>query len=166
MNEAYQAIQTGSDDFLKKNGALFSSYTKEFNQINNSAMTEVSKRLAREKLISTALKENSALQDAYGSHLKSSSAIFQAYNQRMGDLKEIFGKILLDGMKPFLAMFVSILEYFTIGEDSVNRVKGGLVIFGAVFTGVLVAITAKMIAASAATAGGMIPALYGMAVAG
>ncbi|UOG61429.1 LIC12611 family phage tail protein [Leptospira noguchii] len=166
MNEAYQSIQTGSDDFLKKNGALFSSYTKEFNQINNSAMTEVSKRLAREKLISTALKENSALQDAYGSHLKSASAIFQSYNQRMGDLKEIFGKVLLDGMKPFLSMFVSILEYFTTGEDSVNRVKGGLIIFGAVFTGVLVAITAKMIAASAATAGGMIPALYGMATAG
>ncbi|MBM9579800.1 hypothetical protein JWG45_21875, partial [Leptospira sp. 201903070] len=142
------------------------SYTKEFNQINNSAMTEVSKRLAREKLISTALKENSTLQDAYGSHLKSASAIFQAYNQRMGDLKEIFGKVLLDGMKPFLSMFVSILEYFTVGEDSVNRVKGGLIIFGAVFTGVLVAITAKMIAASAATAGGMIPALYGMATAG
>ncbi|WP_004472579.1 LIC12611 family phage tail protein [Leptospira santarosai] len=166
MAEAYQSIQTGSDDFLKKNKALFSSYTKEFNQINNSAMTEVSKRLAREKLISSALKENAALQDAYGSHLKSASAIFQSYNQRMGDLKVIFGKVLLEGMKPFLATFVSILEYFTVGEDSVNRVKGALVIFGSVFTGVLVAIAAKMAITSAATAGGMIPALYGMAVAG
>ncbi|WP_061266101.1 LIC12611 family phage tail protein [Leptospira interrogans] len=166
MTEAYQAIQTGSDDFLKKNGALFSSYTKEFNQINNSAMTEVSKRLAREKLISTALKENSALQDAYGSHLKSASAISQTYNQRMGDLKELFGKVLLEGMKPFLATFVSILEYFTVGEDALNRVKGALIIFGSVFTGVLVAIAAKMVVAASATAGGMIPALYGMAVAG
>ncbi|MCH1911782.1 hypothetical protein L9Z17_07665 [Leptospira noguchii] len=84
----------------------------------------------------------------------------------MRDLTEIFGKILLEGMKPFLSTFVSILEYFTVGEDSVNRVKGALVIFGSVFTGVLVAIAAKMVVAASATAGGMIPALYGMAVAG
>ncbi|MCH1914077.1 hypothetical protein L9Z17_21045 [Leptospira noguchii] len=166
MTEAYQSIQTGSNDFLKKNGNLFSSYTKEFNRINNSGMTEAAKRLAREKLISSALKENSALQDAYGSHLKTAGAIFQSYNQRMRDLTEIFGKILLEGMKPFLSTFVSILEYFTVGEDSVNRVKGALVIFGSVFTGVLVAIAAKMVVAASATAGGMIPALYGMAVAG
>ncbi|EMY78976.1 hypothetical protein LEP1GSC060_0779 [Leptospira weilii serovar Ranarum str. ICFT] len=140
MTEAYDAIQTGSDDFLKNNGVLFASYSKEFAQINQSGMSEAAKRIDREKLVSAALSENSALQSAYGAHVGTSSAILERFTTIIDGLKASFGNLILDALRPFLNAFIQIFEYFTIGEQASNRLKGALVVLGSVVVGALVAI--------------------------
>ncbi|EMJ91265.1 LIC12611 family phage tail protein [Leptospira alstonii] len=169
MTEAYNAIQTGSDDFLKNNGVLFAAYSKEFAQINESGMSEATKRIAREKLVSAALGENSALQSAYGAHIGTSAVVLERFTAIVDGLKSSFGTLILEALGPFLNAFIQIFEYFTVGEQASSRLKGALVILGSVAVGALVAIAmasgvtfASLFSMTAA----MIPALFSMAAAG
>lgn len=153
MKEAYKAIEDGSKDFLKSNEALFSSYSAEFKQINESGMSAVDKRLAREKLISTALNENSALQNTYGSHVKDVSVILERFDKTIERLKESFGLLIAQALTPSLNVIGDLIDYFTIGGESLEYMEDVLIIFGNILVGVLRAIVAQMIVTSGITFG-------------
>ncbi|EMM82992.1 LIC12611 family phage tail protein [Leptospira interrogans] len=166
MKGAYKAIEDGSEEFLKSNGALFSSYSAEFKQINESGMSAIDKRLAREKLISAALNENSILQNNYVSHVKNASVILERFDKTIERLKESFGLLLAKALTPSLNVIGDLIDYFTIGGKSSEYMEDVLVIFGSILVGVLGAIAAQMIVTSGITFGAMIPSLLSMAAAG
>ncbi|MBW0433845.1 hypothetical protein HGB47_09470 [Leptospira yasudae] len=166
MKQAYDAIKEGSTEFLKNNGDLFSSYSEEFKRINESGMSAIDKRLAREKLITDALNENSKLQDAYGAHVRTTSAVVDRFGNRIEDLKSKFGTLLLDALNPAMNSFADLYDYYTENAEGIEELKEKVIVFGSILAGVLGAIAVKMVLASGITLSAMIPALLGMAAAG
>ncbi|AOP33410.1 hypothetical protein A0128_05855 [Leptospira tipperaryensis] len=169
MKEAFEAINDGNGEFLKKNGALFSDYSQEFNRINQSGMSAADKRIAREKLISSALNENSKLQNSYGQHVRTTSAILDRFSGTIQNLKEKFGLLILDALNPILNLFVDLFEYFTEGEEAADRLEVACIVLGSVLSGIvaaLIAVGVNMLITSGFTFASMIPALIGMATAG
>ncbi|MBM9501596.1 hypothetical protein JWG44_15185 [Leptospira sp. 201903071] len=169
MNQAMSAIKDGSSDFFTHNGKLFEAYAKDFEKINQSGMSEASKRIEREKLIGEALQNNTALQGAYDSHLHTFSATLDRVNKLVTILKESFGKLILSALEPFLNIFISIFDYFTVGENAMDRVKVAMVVLGSVMVGALVAIalaSGVTLSSLLSMAVSAIPALFSMAAAG
>ncbi|MDV6235826.1 hypothetical protein CH379_009325 [Leptospira ellisii] len=166
MKEVYSAIESGRDELFKNNGALFSEYLEDFKKINESALSAADKRIARERLVSSALRENSVLQNYYGSHVRSSSAILERFANELQDLKAIFGGFMLDALNPTLNLLADLYDYYIESEEGLESLKEGLIVFGSVLAGILTAVAVKMIILSGFTFGAMIPALVAMASAG
>ncbi|PJZ53178.1 LIC12611 family phage tail protein [Leptospira adleri] len=169
MQDAYTAINEGNGEFLKKNGVLFSDYTQEFERINQSGISAADKRLAREKLLSSALSENSKLQNSYGEHVRTTSALVDRFNGTIEILKEKLGSLILDALNPVLRLFVDLFEYFTIGEEAVGRLEVAGIVLGSILAGIVAALIAagvQMLITSGFTFASLIPALIGMAAAG
>jgi Flp pilus assembly pilin Flp len=146
MKNAQEAIISGSDEFLKKNGAVFGQYQSQFKAIGTGA-DATSKRM-REALIMTALKENSALTEQYARHMDTAGARAKILDERFGDLREIIGEMVAVAIKPLQLALISLLTYFTDSEDGANRVKFALIVLAGTLTAI------------------MIPTVYSMVIAG
>ncbi|MBM9576956.1 hypothetical protein JWG45_07295 [Leptospira sp. 201903070] len=169
MNQAMSSIKDGSLDFFTHNGKLFEAYAEDFENINRSGLSDAAKRIEREKLIGTALQNNTALQGAYDSQLKTFSATIERVDKLVTILKETFGNLILNALEPFLSVFINIFDYFTVGENAMNRVKSAMVILGSVIVGALVAIalaSGVTLSSLLGMAVSAIPALFSMAAAG
>ncbi|RHX86040.1 LIC12611 family phage tail protein [Leptospira stimsonii] len=169
MQDAYNAINRGTGDFLQKNGAIFSDYSKEFNRINQSGISDAEKRIARERLLSSALSENSKLQNSYGEHTRTTSAILERFSEIIEGLKEKIGSMILEALRPVLTLFIDLFEYFTEGEDAAERLEVAGIILGSILTGIvagLIAVGVQALITSGFTFSSLIPALIGMAAAG
>lgn len=136
MNSAFEAIDKGNDGFFKKNGALFSSYSKDFKAINESAMSDADKRIAREQLIYQAINQNKILQKSYEEELKTTSAVLEKFDGGMNRLSETMGINMVEAMKPLFEFFSRLIDYFTTGENASERLQTTMIIFGSVLVGV------------------------------
>lgn len=145
MKNAQESIISGSDEFLKKNGAVFGKYQAQFKAIGTGA-DETSKRM-REALIMTALKENSALTDQYAKHMNTAAARAEILDQRFGDLREIIGEMVANAIKPLQLALIPLLNYFTDTEDGANRVKFALIVLAGTLTAILIPTIYTMIGA-------------------
>lgn len=144
MKQAQDSIISGSDEFLKKNGAVFGKYQEQFKAIGSSS-DATSKRM-REALIMTALRENSALTEQYARHMNTASARAEILNQRFGDLSEMFGELVVNAIKPFQLALIPLLNYFTDSEDGANRFKFALIVLFSTLTAVAIPTIYTMIA--------------------
>ncbi|TGM00538.1 hypothetical protein EHQ76_11915 [Leptospira barantonii] len=136
MTLAFKAIESGNEEFFKTSGSLFSSYSKDFQKINGSAMSEADKRIAREELIFQALNKNKTLQNAYKEEMKTASAILERFDGGMNRLSESLGTKMVESMKPLFDMFSDLIDYFTTGEDASERLQTAMILLGSVLVGV------------------------------
>lgn len=136
MRQAFEAIKSGNNEFLKNNGSLFSSYSKDFEKINRSGMSEADKRIAREELIFQAINKNKTLQNAYTEDMKTASSILERFDGGMSRLSENMGTKMVESMKPLFDMFSDLIDYFTTGEDASERLQTTMILLGSVVVGV------------------------------
>ncbi|PJZ57882.1 LIC12611 family phage tail protein [Leptospira barantonii] len=136
MTLAFKAIESGNDDFFKHSGALFSAYSKDFQKINGSAMSEADKRIAREELIFQALNKNKTLQNSYKEEMKTASGILERFDGGMNRLSESLGTKMVESMKPLFDMLSDLIDYFTTGEDASERLQTAMILLGSVLVGV------------------------------